>query len=94
MEKFSLSSYPQYLLVQILRMGFIEGKTVKNDSAVVIPDEVTVDKSIYEVIGVITHMGSAEAGHNRAYLKNERMTKFPNKKYPLTIKMSKVIVYY
>merc|ERR1712203_1213363 len=58
-----------YILIQILRTTFVNGKAVKNTSPVEIPEKVTVDKTEYEVIGTITHMGTADAGHNRAYLK-------------------------
>ena len=30
-----------------------------------------VDKLAYRPIGIITHMGTADAGHNRTYLKHE-----------------------
>ena len=68
-EKLRISKYPQYILIQILRTTFVNGKAVKNTSPVEIPEKVTVDKTEYEVIGTITHMGTADAGHNRAYLK-------------------------
>ena len=69
MEKLRISKYPPYMLVQILRTNFVDGKPVKNQTAVDIPEKVMVDKTIYEITGIITHMGTAEAGHNRAYLK-------------------------
>ena len=68
-EKLRISKYPQYILIQILRTTFVNGKAVKNTSPVEIPEKVTVDKTVYEIIGTITHMGTADAGHNRAYLK-------------------------
>ena len=69
MERLKLIQPPEYLLVQLLRMDFAGGKTVKNAYPVEIPDEVKVDEAMFKVIGTITHMGTAQQGHNRAYLK-------------------------
>ena len=68
-EKLRISTFPDYIIIQMLRMDFINGKTIKNPIPVHIPNTVVVDKTQYEVIGSITHQGTAEAGHNRAYLK-------------------------
>ena len=68
-EKLRISTFPNYIIIQLLRMNFINGKTTKNPITVHIPNVVVVDKTQYEVIGTITHQGTAEAGHNRAYLK-------------------------
>ena len=68
-EQLCISTFPNYIIIQLLRMEFWNGKTVKNSIPVYIPDMVVVDKREYEVIGTITHQGTAEAGHNRAYLK-------------------------
>ena len=51
-------------------MDFIGGTTVKNSTPIDLPEVVKVDKCNYLVIGTITHMGTANAGHNRAYLKS------------------------
>ena len=69
LERFSISKYPQYIILQILRMEYRSGKTVKKSTQVSLPNHVMVDKVEYNVIGTISHMGTAEAGHNRAYLK-------------------------
>ena len=73
MEKLSISKHPRYLLIQILRMEFRNGKTEKNSTAVdIFSSEIfDIDKSKYKIIGTISHMGTAENGHNRAYIKKD-----------------------
>ena len=70
LEKLSISRHPQYLILQILRMEYKNGKIVKNMTPVYLPNEVLVNNIKYSVIGTISHMGTAEAGHNRAYLRH------------------------
>ena len=56
-------------------MTFEGGKTIKNSSPVLFPrtEHILVDNCPYEIIGTISHIGTAEAGHNRAYIwKNQR----------------------
>ena len=87
-EKLNISKYPQYLLIQLVRMTFRNGKTIKNSTPVLLPDTVCIDKCNYSVIGTITHMGTADAGHNRAYLKHGNKwyccedSKLPEEKMP------------
>ena len=52
-------------------MKYVNNAIVKNCVRVEIPDFVLVDKVQYEVIGSITHQGTAYAGHNRAYQKED-----------------------
>ena len=68
-EKLCITNYPKYLIVQLLRMDCVNDVTVKNSIQVHIPDSVVVDKMKYEIIGSVTHQGTANAGHNRAFLK-------------------------
>ena len=69
-EKTSLSTFPPFMFIQILRMGYSNGKTIKRGSFVSLPSELIIDKQKYELIGTISHMGTADAGHNRAYLRH------------------------
>ena len=69
-EKMNITEYPPYLFIQLLRMEYIDRKVVKNISPVEIAGLITVDKQPYEILGTVSHMGTAEAGHNRAYLRN------------------------
>ena len=69
-EKINFSTYPSYLFIQILRMRYCDGKTIKCSNPVNISSEITVDKQKYEVVGSVSHMGTADAGHNRAYLRH------------------------
>lgn len=88
-EKLNFQKNPQYLLIQLIRMNFIGGKTMKNSSAVHLPNTINVDKYHYSVIGTISHMGSAQVGHNRAYLKHGSKwylcedSKFPIERKPI-----------
>ena len=68
MKKLSISKHPGYLLIQILRMEFRSGKTEKNSTLVdiLMSEIIDIDKSKYKIIGIISHMGTAENGHNRA----------------------------
>ena len=69
-EKCKVVLYPEYLLVQILRMDFIAGRTVKNSWPIIIAktENIQVDAQSYDIIGAISHIGTANAGHNRAYV--------------------------
>ena len=69
MERLRVSKHPDYAIIQILRMGFVKSKTIKNPIAVHLPTVVTLDRISYEIVGTITHLGSPDAGHNRAYQK-------------------------
>ena len=71
MERLNIVKYPEYMIIQILRMDFKGGKTVKNPTAIDIsrPDNFLIDKHQYSIIGTISHMGTPDAGHNRAYLR-------------------------
>ena len=71
MEKLNIAKYPEYMIVQILRMEFRGGKTLKNPTAVDFsrPDNILIDKCNYSIVGLISHMGTPDAGHNRAYLR-------------------------
>ena len=71
MERLNIVKYPEYVIIQILRMDFTGGKTVKNPTAIDIsrPDNIFIDKRQYSIIGTISHMGTPDAGHNRAYLR-------------------------
>ena len=77
LEKTNLSMYPPYLFIQLLRMEYeqekpgILGSTVKNCTPISLEAEILVDQQKYELIGLVTHMGTANAGHNRAYLQKE-----------------------
>ena len=73
MKKLSISKHPGYLLIQILRMEFRNGKTEKNSTSVDLfkSEILDIDKSKYKIIGIISHMGTAENGHNRAYIKKD-----------------------
>ena len=74
-EQCKILKHPEYLLIQILRMNFDRGKTVKNSSPILISNAVNilVDTCYYDLIGTISHMGTAEAGHNRAYFKRNNV---------------------
>ena len=74
MEKCKITEYPEYLLIQLLRNTFEGGKTVKNSSPVHFPgtEHVLVDNCPYQIIGTISHIGTAEAGHNRAYIRRKK----------------------
>ena len=69
MERHRILNHSSYIFLHVLRMGFVRGKTMKNPIAVHLPATVTIDKETYEIVGTITHLGSPEAGHNRAYQK-------------------------
>ena len=69
LEKLNITKYPPYLFVQILRMDFVAGKIVKNTTPVEISDMVSIGIVKYRAVGITTHIGTAEAGHNRAFLK-------------------------
>ena len=69
-EKTSLSTFPPFMFIQVLRMGYSKGKTIKRNNSVSLPLELFIDKQKYEIIGTISHMGTADAGHNRAYLRH------------------------
>ena len=71
MEKLNIAKYPEYMIVQILRMEFRGGKTLKNPTAVDFsrPDNILIDKCNYSIVGTISHMGTPDAGHNQAYLR-------------------------
>ena len=69
LEKLNISNYPPYLFIQLLRMDFIGGKVVKNIKPITICEEVPVGNARYRAIGITTHIGSADSGHNRAYIK-------------------------
>ena len=43
-EQLCISTFPNYIIIQLLRMAFRDGKTVKNPIPVHIPDMVGVDK--------------------------------------------------
>ena len=68
-EQLRMLRHPSYILVQLLRMNFLDGTTTKNSTTVTLPKEVIVDEISYQVIGTISHIGTASAGHNRAFLK-------------------------
>ena len=68
-EKLNITEYPDYMLIQLVRMKRVDGRTIKIPLAVTLPDIVNIDKFQYSVIGTISHMGTADAGHNRAYLR-------------------------
>ena len=73
-EQCKILNYPEYLLIQILRMNFVGGRTVKNCSPILSKSEnILVDDCFYNLIGTISHLGTAEAGHNRAYVKKEQI---------------------
>ena len=73
-ERCKITEYPEYLLIQLLRNTFEGGKTVKNSSPVHFPgtEQVLVDNCPYQIIGTISHIGTAEAGHNRAYIRRKK----------------------
>ena len=82
-EKLCMLRHPPYLLIQLLRMSFQDGTTTKNSSPITLPKEVMVDKVSYQVIGTITHIGTASAGHNRAFLKQgEKWFMCEDSRYP------------
>ena len=66
MEKLNIAKYPEYMIIQILRMEFRGGKTLKNPTAVDIsrPDNILIDKCNYSIVGSLSHMGMPDAGHN------------------------------
>ena len=68
-EKTNLLNHPPYLFMQILRMRYSQGKTEKNCIPIEVQTEIIVDQQCYQIIGIVTHMGTADAGHNRAYLR-------------------------
>ena len=75
MEQCKILKHPEYLLIQILRMNFERGKTVKNSSPILISraENISIDNCYYDLIGTISHLGTAEAGHNRAYIKKKHV---------------------
>ena len=81
--------HPSYILVQLLRMNFQDGTTIKNPAPVTLTKEVIVDEISYQVIGTISHIGTAFAGHNRAFLKQaekwfmRKDSRYPFKKNPV-----------
>ena len=69
-EQCKVVLYPEYFLVQILRMNIAEGKTIKNSVPIILSkaENIQVDAQSYDIIGAISHIGTANAGHNRAYV--------------------------
>ena len=75
-ERTNMTNFPPYLFIQLLRMDYVQGKagmtgkTVKDDRPIQIDTGIVIENQRYELRGLVTHMGTAEAGHNRAYLHN------------------------
>ena len=100
MELLQVTNHPQYLIIQMLRMNYVNRAVLKNNIQVHVPDIVVVDRIKYEVIGSITHQGTAYAGHNRAFLKqNSTWFRFEDsrpsvQRKPIDMRLSKIIAYY
>lgn len=70
-----ITQYPEHLSIQLGRFGCADG--MKNMLPVTIPNTFHVGSNIYEIYGIVMHVGyTLLSGHYYAYIRNEAQTWF------------------